>query len=78
VTLLVSGVRLVPSTVSGLTVAELLSLIPVLAVAYGVIMGAVTLVTGWRLFSGRRPRRYRRGAVVPPVGGTEQDTEGAR
>jgi hypothetical protein len=52
---------------------QVLSLILVLAGAYGVVMGGVALVAGWRLFSDSKPLRYRRGVVVPPVGVTGRD-----
>lgn len=54
-----------------MTISNLLSLILVLAVAYGAVMGAVGLCLGWQFFHARRgvsPARRRRGAVVPPVG----------
>jgi hypothetical protein len=57
---------------------QVLSLIPVLAGAYGVVMGAVALVTGWQLFSDRKPPRYRRGVEVPPADVTAQDGGGVR
>ncbi len=57
---------------------DLWGLIPVLAAAYGVVLGVVVLATGWRLFIGRQPRRKRRGAVVPPVGAIGRGNEGAR
>lgn len=49
------------------TVTDLLGLVPVLAAAFGVVLGAVALVTGWRMFSDRSLGR-RRGVVVPLVG----------
>jgi hypothetical protein len=52
---------------------QLLILILVLAGAHGVVMGAVALVTGWRLFSDSKPPRYRRGVVVPPADVTGRD-----
>lgn len=63
---------------AGVIVADLLSLIPVLAGAYGVVLGAVALVTGWQLFNDRQLRSRRRGAVVPPAGVIERADEGAR
>ena len=63
---------------AGVTVADVLGLIPVLAAAYGVVLGAVALLTVWQLFSDRQPRSYRRGAAVPPVGVIERAGEGAR
>ncbi|MGH4013892.1 MAG: hypothetical protein ACRDSL_08170 [Pseudonocardiaceae bacterium] len=65
----------------GVTVVDLLGLIPALAVAYGVILGAAALGTGWQLFRERRPVRFRRGAVVPPVGAAgviDRSDEGTR
>ncbi|MGH3440251.1 MAG: hypothetical protein ACRDRN_27895 [Sciscionella sp.] len=59
-------------------ITNLVSLVPVLAAAYGVVLGVVALVTGWRLFCGRKPRRYRRRAVVPPVGATGRGVGGVR
>ncbi|MGH4012411.1 MAG: hypothetical protein ACRDSL_00420 [Pseudonocardiaceae bacterium] len=59
-------------TVAGVTGADLWSLIPVLAAAYAVVLGAVGMVTGWQLFRDRMPSRYRRGVQVPPQGATEQ------
>ncbi|MGH3797788.1 MAG: hypothetical protein ACRDSP_23195 [Pseudonocardiaceae bacterium] len=61
-----------------MTVTDLLSLVPVLAAAYGVVMGAVVLVTGWRLFTGRELRRYRRHAAVRPVDATGPGLGGVR
>ncbi|MGH3795051.1 MAG: hypothetical protein ACRDRT_05875 [Pseudonocardiaceae bacterium] len=58
------------------SVTGLVSLLPVLAAAYGVVMGAVGLAAGWQLFTGGQPRRFRRGSVVPPVGGTGPDGGG--
>ena len=43
---------------------SLLSLISVLAAAYGVILGAVAVVTGWQLFHEGPVPRYRRGKRV--------------
>ncbi len=60
----------------GSAAADLVSLIPVLAAAYGAVLGVIALVTAWQLFSDRRPRRRRRGVVVPPVGAIERDDEG--
>lgn len=58
--------------------ADLVGLIPVLVVAYLVVLGAVALAMGWRLFSRRKPIRKRRGVVVPQVGVIERNGEGAR
>lgn len=63
---------------AGVIVADLKGLIPVLAVAYGVVLGAVVLVTGWRLFRDREPRGRRRGVMVPPVGVIAWDDGAAR
>lgn len=41
------------------SVIDLVGLIPILAAAYGVLMGAVALGIGWQLFSGRTPPRAR-------------------
>lgn len=57
---------------------DLVGLITLLAAAYGVVLGAVALVTGWQLFSDRKPSRRWRSAVVPPVGAIERANEGAR
>ncbi|MGH3906987.1 MAG: hypothetical protein ACRDTE_22825 [Pseudonocardiaceae bacterium] len=59
-------------------VADLVDLISVLAVAYGVVLGVVALVTGWQSLNDRRPRRRRRrrGVVVPPVGAIARDADG--
>lgn len=59
-------------------IGDLWGLVPVLAAAYGVVLSAVALATGWQLFLDRRPHRYRRRAVVPAVGGIERDRVGAR
>ena len=56
----------------------LVSLVPVLAAAYGVVMGAVVLVTGWRWFRYRTAGRYRRGVRIPTGGATGQGLGGAR
>ena len=60
------------------TVEELVSLIPVLITTFGVVLGAVALVTGWDLFSDRRPRTRRRGVVVSSVGVIERSRGGTR
>ncbi len=57
---------------------DLVGLIPLLAAAYGVVLGAVALITGWQLFSDRKPRRKWRDAGVPPVGAIERTDKGAR
>lgn len=62
----------------GVMVADLVGVVPVLAAAFCVVLGAVVLVTGWELFSQRVPRRRRRGGVVPLVGAIVRDGEGAR
>lgn len=59
---------------TGVTIADLVGLIPVLASAFGAVLGAVVLGTGWQLFSDRR----RRGVVAFRVGVIERDDEGAR
>lgn len=47
--------------VAGVNVAGLVGLIPALIAAYGIVLGAVALVTGWERFRDRTPFRYRRG-----------------
>lgn len=42
--------------------ADLVGLIPILAAAYGIVLGGVALVTGWQLFTSTTPNRRRRGA----------------
>jgi hypothetical protein len=64
--------------VAGVTFSDLVSLIPELIAAYGVVLGAVVLMTGWQAFNDRPPRRKRRGAVVPPEGTIELVPGGAR
>lgn len=64
--------------VTDVSVADLLSLVPVLAAAYGVVMGAVALITGWGVLRDRPAARYRRRAVVPPVGATGPGVGGVR
>lgn len=46
---------------AGVTVADLVDLIPLLAAAYAVVMGGVALVTGLEWFRDREPRRTQRG-----------------
>jgi len=58
--------------VDGVAATGPLSLIPVLAVAYGVVMGAAALVMGWGLFRNRPLARYQHGKQVPPVGAIGQ------
>ncbi len=54
------------------------ALIPAPAVVFMVVMGAVALVQGWRLFwSSQRPR-HRLHAMTPPVDVIEQGIEGVR
>lgn len=60
---------------AGASVTDLVDLIPVLAAAYGVVLGGVALVTGWQWFRDNKPRWTRRGAVVPPVGAIEKDNK---
>ena len=55
-----------------MTLADFGDLIPVLALAYGVVLGVVALVEGWHLLKDRRPRRTR-GVAVPPAGVTAPD-----
>ncbi len=59
-----------------LNAGGLVGLVVALLVAYGVVMGAVVLVTGWHLFRNTRPLRFRRGVVVPPVGVTGHHGDG--
>ncbi len=56
-----------------------------LVAGYGVVLGAVALVTMWRAYNDRRPRRRRRGAAVPltrderrlhPAAGVRRDVSG--
>jgi hypothetical protein len=61
-----------------MTLLGLVSLIPVLAAAYGVVLGTVALVTGWRLFRDRSGIRHRRGGQGPPVADTGPDIGGVR
>lgn len=61
---------------AGVAVAELVSVIPVLVAAYGVVLGVVVLVAWWRSLRDRRPGRRLRGVVVPRVGVIGRDTEG--
>ncbi|MCA1671645.1 MAG: hypothetical protein LC799_05400 [Actinobacteria bacterium] len=61
-----------------MTMADFFALVPVLAVAFGVVQGTVLLVTGWQLFSDRIPPRWRRGVVVPQVGVIVRDGEDAQ
>ncbi|MCA1600098.1 MAG: hypothetical protein LC776_00150 [Acidobacteria bacterium] len=62
------------------TLADLLGVLPVLALTYGAVLGVVALVTGWQALSKRRPRRRRRGVAVPRVGAIapDADTHGGR
>lgn len=57
-------------TVAGAIVADLVSLIPVLFAAGGVVLGAVVVITGWPWF---RDRRYWRGMRIPSEDATGQD-----
>ncbi|MGH3797154.1 MAG: hypothetical protein ACRDSP_19960 [Pseudonocardiaceae bacterium] len=59
-----------------MTATNLWNLVPVLAVAYAVVMAGAVLGAGWRLLTDRKPSRSRRGAVVPSGGGTGQGSEG--
>jgi len=52
---------------------DLAGLITAWACTYGVVLGVVALVTGWRALSDRRPPRRRRGVVVPPGARVFQD-----
>ncbi len=63
---------------TGLSISDLVGLVLVLVVAFGVVLGALALVMGWELFSDRIPRKRRRGVVVPRVGVIVRDDEGAR
>lgn len=67
------GGSVVPGEGAAGTVTDLAGLIAALASAYGVVLGVVALVTGWQVVSARRPRRRRRGVVVPPVGAIAPD-----
>lgn len=59
--------------------ADLVELIPVVAAAYGAVLGAVALAIGWRVFSHQRPVKKQRGVVTPPpVGVIERNGEDAR
>ncbi|MGQ0778250.1 MAG: hypothetical protein ACT4NY_28225 [Pseudonocardiales bacterium] len=65
-------------TAAGVTVAHLGSLISVLAVVSGVVMGAVVLIIGWRWFGHRRTGGYRWGGRVPLGGATGKHPGGVR
>lgn len=56
------------------TVADLVSLIPLLAAAYGVVMGAAALSLGWQLFRDRTTARSQRGVRVPPEDVTDPES----
>lgn len=55
------------------TVGDLVGLVPVLAGAYGVVMGVVAMSLGWELFRDRAPGWFRRSVQVPPEGATGHD-----
>jgi hypothetical protein len=60
----------------GVGSAHLLALIPLLAAAYGVVLGAAAAVTAWPLLTGCAARRdRRRRAVLPPEGIAEDGAE---
>jgi hypothetical protein len=61
----------------GVGSAHLLALIPLLAAAYGVVLGAAAVVTGWPLLTGRAARWDRRRRAVVPPEGTAEDGAGA-
>jgi hypothetical protein len=63
-------IKLAAADVTGVTVTDLVSLIPVLAAAYAVILGTAALATGWQIFRDRPPPRYRRGGRVSSQDGT--------
>jgi hypothetical protein len=42
------------ATVGGVNLTDLRSLIPILVIAYGVIVGAAALATGWRTLTASR------------------------
>lgn len=65
-------------TVDVASIGDLVALIPVLATAYGVVLGMVALCTGWQLFRDRRQPRYRRGVAVPPGAVIERAAGGVR
>lgn len=58
-----------------MTLVDLVSLIPLLVAAYGVVLGGVALSLGWQLLSDRVPGRFRRGARVPREGGIGPNPE---
>lgn len=64
--------------VAGVTIAGLVGLIPALIAAYGIVLGAVALVTGWEWFRDRTPFRYRRGGQVPLADPTGPGPGGVR
>lgn len=70
--------RMLEPHVASVTVADLVSLFLVLAVASGIALGAVVLVTVWRWLRGRGAGRSGRGMRVPPGGVIGQELGGAR
>lgn len=65
-------------TVAGVMVADPVSLVAVLAAVYGIVLGVVVLVSGWRRFRVRTVDRSGRGVRVPLEGATGQVPGGAR
>lgn len=65
----------VGSAMAGVLLTDIAHLIPALAAAYGIVLGAVVVRGGWGLFSRRAPGGYRRNADIPPVGGIGPGTD---
>lgn len=66
-----------PVSVAGVLATDLVGLFLVLAAAFGAVIGAMALVTGWQMLRRRRLARRRR-VVIPRVGVTELAVEDAR
>lgn len=64
--------------VASVTVADLVSLFLVVAVASGIALGAVVLVIVWQWLRSRGVDRSGRGVRVPPEGAIGQEPGGAR
>jgi len=61
-----------------LTSHDLVNLVAVLTAVYGIVLGVVVLVIGWRWFRARAVGRAGRGVRVPPEGATGQVPGGVR